>query len=64
MQIKKGLPDTIIDEVFETNYSFRVKQHTTEKLWFLFFKSFLLVLEKLSISLGDWVLGYHSIARP
>ena len=28
---------------------------------FLFFKSFLLVLTKLSFWLGDWALGYHSM---
>ena len=27
----------------------------------LFFKSFLLVLTKLSFGLGEWVMGYHSM---
>ena len=35
-------------EIFETNSSFHVKQCTTGKLQFLFFRSFLLVLTKFS----------------
>ena len=38
----------IIHRIFETNSGFHVKSRTTEKVEFLFFESFLLVLTKLS----------------
>ena len=50
---------TIIDKVFGANSSFRVGWHTAGGVWFLFFKSFLLLLAKLSFSRGGWALGYH-----
>ena len=40
---------TTSHKIFETNYSFHVKWCTTEKVEFLFFKSFLLVLTKFLI---------------
>ena len=52
---------TITHKIFETNSSFHVKQRTTGKVQFLFFKSFLLVLTKLSFSQGGWGLGYDSM---
>ena len=41
------LPPTITHKIFETNSVFQVKQRTTGKVSFLFFKSFLLVSTKL-----------------
>ena len=58
---KKNFPDTINDKIFEANSSFYVKKATTGKVAFLFFRSILLLLAKLSIGPGDWALGYHSI---
>ena len=46
---KKGFPETMTHKVLETNSSFHVKKRTTERVEFLFFKSFLLVLTKLSL---------------
>ena len=53
---------TTIHKIFETDFIFHVKQRTTGKVYFLFFKSFLLVLTKLSFWQGDWILGYHSMS--
>ena len=39
---------TTMDKIFETISSFHVKQHTTGKVQFLLFSSFLLVLTKFS----------------
>ena len=58
---KKMLPDTTMDKIFEANSSFYVKWRTTGKVQFLFFRSFLLVLNTFSFSEKDWVLGYNSI---
>ena len=58
---KKLLPETIMDKIFETNSSFHVKQRTTEKIQFLFSRSFLLVLSKISFWEEDWALGYNSL---
>ena len=44
---------TIIHRAFETNSSFHVKQRTTAKVQFLYFRRFLLVLTKLSFREGD-----------
>ena len=41
---------TTMDKIFETISSFYVKQHTTGKVQFLLFSSFLLVLTKFSFS--------------
>ena len=49
------------NKIFETNSSFHVKRRTTGKVYFLFFKSFLLVLTKFSFWQEDWALGYHSM---
>ena len=38
-----------------------MKWRTTGKVWFLFFKSFLLVLTRLSFWRGHWGLGYAFI---
>ena len=51
---------TIVRKIFETNSSFRVKLRATGKVYFIFFKSFLLVLTKSLFRLEDWTLGYHS----
>ena len=50
-----------MDKAFETNSSFHVRQCNTGKVQFLFFKSFLLVLAKVSVWEGDWELGYNSM---
>ena len=55
------LDSTIIHRIFGTNSNFHVKWRTTGKAYFLFYKSFLLVLIKFSHWQGDWVLGYHSM---
>ena len=44
---------TVIHKLFETNSSFNAKQSTTGKVQFLFFRSFLLVLEKYSFREED-----------
>ena len=51
----------IIHKILETNSSFHVKWGTTGKVYFLFFKSFLLALTKFSFWQEDWALGYHSM---
>ena len=48
LESKKRFPETITHKIFETNFSFHVNEHTTGKALFLFFKSFLLALTKLS----------------
>ena len=50
-----------IYQVLETNSSFHVKQDTTGKVQFSFFKSFLLALTKLSFWEGELALGYNSV---
>ena len=40
---------------------FQVKLHTTGKVSFLYFKSFLLVSTKFSFWQEDWTLDYHSM---
>ena len=57
----KWLP-TITHKGSKTNSSFYVKQRATGKVYFLFFKSFLLVLKKHSFWQGYWALGYNSMA--
>ena len=52
---------TITHRISETNSSFRGKQRIVGKVKFLFYKSFLLVLTKLSFWQGNWALGYHSM---
>ena len=52
---------TITHKIFETNSIFQVKEPTTEKFSFLFFKSFILVSTKLSFWQEDWALGYDSM---
>ena len=54
---------TIIHKIFETNSSFHVKQRTTGKVYFLFFKRFLLVSTKFSFWQADWAVGYHSMIQ-
>ena len=58
---KKMFPETITYKKSETETSFHVKKRKTAKIQFLFFKSFLLVLTKLSFWQGDWGLGYHYV---
>ena len=57
----QGDLSTIIHKIFETKSSFHMKQCTTEKVQFLFFKSFLLVSTKFSFWQENWALGYHSM---
>ena len=49
---KKLLQNTINHKIFQTNSSFHVKQCTTGKVQFLFFRRFLLVLARIFISEG------------
>ena len=49
---RKCIESTIIHKIFETNSSFHVKQHTNEKVLFVFFKRFLLILTKIFILAG------------
>ena len=48
-------------KILETNSSFYVKQGTTEKVQFLFFSSYLLILTKFSFWNENRALGYNSI---
>ena len=48
LAIPTSLRPKIIHKIFETNYSFHVKQRATAKVQFLFFGRFLLVLTKFS----------------
>ena len=45
-QLGHYLQPTIMDRLFETNFSFLVKQRTMGKGQFLYFRSFLLILTK------------------
>ena len=48
---------TIMDKIFETNYSFLAKERITGKIQFLFLRSFLLILAKFSFYEEDWALA-------
>ena len=50
-----------MDEVFQKNSSFHVKEGTIGKIQFLFFSSFLVVLKKFSVWEKDLARGYNSI---
>ena len=52
---------TSTDKIFEKNSSFHVKLRTMGKVQFLFSRSLLLVLTKLSFYEEDWALGYTSM---
>ena len=52
---------TIIHKVLETNSSFHVKERTTGKVQFLFFREFLLLLTKFSFWEEDRGLGNNSV---
>ena len=52
---------TIIHKVLETNSSFHVKECTTGKVQFLFFRKFLLLLTKFSFWEEDRGLGNNSV---
>ena len=59
-----NIPDkvpTTIHRIFETNSSFHVKQRTTGKVQFLFFRSCFLVLAKFSFWEEDWSQRYNSM---
>ena len=60
--MQKVLPETIIHKIFETIFSFYVKQRTTGKVSLLFFKRLLLVLKKFYSGRenGHWAI----ILRP
>ena len=51
----------IIHKVLETNSSFHVKERTTGKVQFLFFREFLLLLTKFSFWEEDRGLGNNSV---
>ena len=51
----------IIHKVLETNSSFHVKERTTGKVQFLFFRKFLLLLTKFSFWEEDRGLGNNSV---
>ena len=55
------LQGTIIHKVLETNSSFHVKERTTGKVQFLFFRKFLLLLTKFSFWEEDRGLGNNSV---
>ena len=59
--IIKSVMATIIHKIFETNSRFHVKKRDMEKVFFVFFRSFLLVLTKFSFWQEDWALAYHSM---
>ena len=48
-------------KIFETNCSFHVKDPTTGKVQFLFFRTFLPISTKSSFWEEDWALGYNSM---
>ena len=50
-----------MDQLFETNTIFLVKQSTTGKVQFLFLRDFLLVLTNFLFLEEDWALGYNSM---
>ena len=50
-----------MDERFETNSSFHLKDGTTGKVRFLYFKIFLLVSTKFSFWQEYRALGYNSV---
>ena len=52
---------TTIHKVLETNSSFHVKERTTGKVQFLFFRKFLLLLTKFSFWEEDRGLGNNSV---
>ena len=52
---------TTIHKILERDPSFYVKQRTTEKVQFLFFSSFLLILTISSFWEENWTLGYNSM---
>ena len=52
---------TIMYKIFETNCSFHVKDPTTGKVQFLFFRTFLPISTKSSFWEEDWALGYNSM---
>ena len=52
---------TVIHKVLETNSSFHVKERTTGKVQFLFFRKFLLLLTKFSFWEEDRGLGNNSV---
>ena len=53
--------ETIIRKISETDSSFYITQQTTGMVTFLFFKSLLLLLTKLSFWQEDLARGYHSM---
>ena len=51
--MQKVLPETIIHKIFETIFSFYVKQRTAGKVSLLFFKRLLLVLRNFHSGRGN-----------
>ena len=59
--IQVSINATTIHKIFEANSTFYVKQRTTEKVQFLIFSSFLLVLTKFPFWELHCALGYNSM---
>ena len=53
--------ETIMDKIYGKNPSFHVKYHTTGKVHFIFFRSFLLVLIKFSFWVEGWAIGFLKV---
>ena len=51
--------ETIVEKIFETNFSFHVKQPMESSI--SIFKNILLVLIKFLFWKEDWALGYNSM---
>ena len=60
VRLKITFPDTMTHILSESNTSFHAKYCKTNKVYFLFFRSFLLLLTKLPFCKEDLALGYHS----
>ena len=58
IQSKQEFPQTTNHKIFETDSNFYVKQCNPGKFLFLYFKSLLLVLRKVSFWQGYWALNY------
>ena len=50
---------TIMDKLFDKNFKFHVKSCAPEKLQYLVFSNFLLVVAKFLFWEENWVLGYN-----
>ena len=57
VSLSGNLVPTISYKIFETNSSFRLKQRTTGKVLFIFFKSFFARIDKTFILAGGLYIG-------